>query len=883
MAPLGQYTRKRNFGVTSEPVGRVAAKKGHSFVIQKHAARRLHYDFRLELDGVLKSWAVPKGPCLDPKVKRLAVEVEDHPVSYGSFEGTIPQGEYGGGSVLVWDRGTWEPLEDPHKGLKKGHLRFSLDGEKLHGEWNLVRTRSSGGKQQWLLIKHGDEAARPESEYDIEAERPESVVTGVEIEQVAGLTDKKGRLQADRVPRTAARRAAPGTRPKTRSKAASRKSEPAPASEPEPEPSPAPVEAASRNGEDPLPDFVSPQLALLTSEAPTNPSYVHEIKFDGYRILSRLDYRGESPVVNLITRNHNDWTETFPTIAEAIASLDVESAMLDGEVVAEDAQGRSNFQRLQNALSGAHPDELRYYVFDLLYLNGHDLREQPLLERKQLLAALLKHNPHPLLRYSEHWSGDAGKRLKELCKRGMEGIVCKDGSMPYESTRSSSWLKVKCTNRQEFVIVGYTGPRGTRQHIGALLMAAHDEDGRLRYVGRVGTGMTQKVLGALKKKLAGLETDTPPVFNPERSRDVTWVKPRLVAEVEFGHLTDDQILRHASFQGLRADKPAEQVYLEVPRMVEESPGPAKHSSKNSSKKPSQNPPEERLTLTHPDKVLFTPDGPTKQELADYYVQIAERMWPYIEGHPLVLLRCPSGQEKQCFFQKHIVHNSVEPGIAGVDISEKSESQPYRYLESPLGLQTLVQLGALEIHIWGSRIADLEHPVELVFDLDPDPSVTWKRVVDGTHLVRDLLQKLGLRSFLKLSGGKGVHLHVPIAPRYGWEEAKDFCHAVARQLAEEQPELFTAELAKKERVGKIFVDYLRNGRGATYIAPFSARARAGAPIAAPISWAGLDGKTRPDAYTVRTIGKYLRDYPRDPWTGYFKLSQRIRLLDRRKPD
>lgn len=865
MALLRQYARKRNFGVTSEPAAHVEARKGHSFVIQKHAASHLHYDFRLELDGVLKSWAVPKGPCLDPRVKRLAVEVEDHPVSYGTFEGTIPQGEYGGGSVLVWDRGVWEPDGDPHKGLAKGRLRFTLHGEKLGGIWNLVRTRASGSKPQWLLIKHGDEAARPEEEYDIERERPESVITGVEIEQVAGLTDKKGRLKAALVPKKAARKVQKSAPQKAAAK---------------------PVKAVAEEdaaegehaaeGEDPLPDFVSPQLALLTSEPPADSSYVHEIKFDGYRILSRLEYRENTPLVNLLTRNGNDWTDTFPSLAEAVASLNVETALLDGEIVVEDEQGRSNFQRLQNALSGESSETLHYYVFDLLHLNGHDLRDQPLLVRKQLLATLLDYNPHPLLRYSEHWTGDAHKLLKELCKKGMEGIVCKDGSMPYESTRSGSWLKVKCTNRQEFVIVGYTNPRGTRQHLGALLLAAHDADGQLRYVGRVGTGMGQKMLHQLKEKLDALKTDKPPVALPERARDITWVRPRLVAEIEFSHFTDDMILRHAAFQGLRADKPAEQVMLEVPR------DPAAGTLPTRVKKQAQRDAADLqgVTLTHPDKILFTPNGPTKQELADYYAQVAPRMWPYIEGHPLVLLRCPNGQDKQCFFQKHIVNNSDEPGIAGIEITEKSDSQQYRYLKSPLGLQTLVQLGALELHVWGSRIADLEHPVELVFDLDPDPSVSWKRVIEGTELVRALLQKLGLRSFLKLSGGKGVHLHVPIAPRYGWEDAKSFCHAVARQLAEEHPELFTAELMKKERVGKIFVDYLRNGRGATYIAPFSARARAGAPIAVPISWTELKPSVRPDAYSVRTLGKYLKDHPRDPWAGYLKLAQRIKLLDQR---
>ncbi len=857
MAQLSEYKRKRNFRVTSEPAPQVASKKGHSFVIQKHAARRLHYDFRLELDGVLKSWAVPKGPCLDPGVKRLAVEVEDHPLSYGSFEGTIPQGEYGGGSVIVWDRGTWEPEGDPHTGLLQGRLHFVLHGEKLSGRWNLVRGRSvASGKPQWLLIKSRDQAAQPAAAYDVEAARPESVITGIAVEQVAARVDAKGRLLPTRAGARATPRQTrkPRGRGKTKAGAAAGQADEPPAASQEPQqPSP-------------LPEFIAPQLAVLSSAPPPGEHYVHEIKFDGYRVLARSVYNGGAPEVVLHTRTGKDWTDKFAAIAEAVACLDVESVYLDGEVVALDAKGRSDFQRLQNSLNGRDDAALHYFVFDLLYLNGYDLRRRPLGQRKELLGALLAHNPHPLLRYSQHFTGSGTAVLRRCCQQRLEGIVCKDRRAPYVSSRTADWMKVKCKNRQEFVIIGYTNPKGTRAHLGALLLGAHAADGALRYAGRVGTGMRTKTLHDLKEQLSALKTAKPQVDDAPPSREITWVKPHLVAEVEFSEFTDDNILRHASFVGLRADKPAAEVVLEAA-----APAP---SAARASAAPSD---ATALPLTHPDRILFAPDGPTKRELADYYARIKERMWPYVQGHPLALLRCPDGTQGTCFFHKHLTSTSVEPGLATVAISEKHAVRHYRYLDAPAGLRSLVQLGVLELHLWGSRADDVEHPIELVFDLDPAPDVPWARTIEGAARVRKLLQRLGLRSFLKLSGGKGVHLHVPIAPRYDWELAKRFCHAVARQLAEEEPSLFTVALAKRERTGKIFLDYLRNGRGATYVAPFSARAREGAPIAAPIAWSALSKDLLPDAYTVRTLDAYLRRYPRDPWAGYAELRQPIAML------
>ena len=561
--------------------------------------------------------------------------------------------------------------------------------------------------------------------------------------------------------------------------------------------------------------------------------------------------------------------EDHEGIAKALAGVAVDSAYLDGEVVVLGAKGQSDFQALQNSLSEGVTGRLIYYVFDLLYLNGHDLRHLPLAQRKELLAALCQNNPHEQLRYSGHQAGDPQKLLAACCKAGGEGIICKDGRRPYQSSRSADWLKVKCKNRQELVIVGYTAPRKTRDHLGALLLGAYESQGndpQLRYVGRVGTGFGSEQLRELKGQLARLEVAAPPVYNPERARTVTWVAPRLVAEIEFGSWTADRILRHAVFRGLRADKSATEVVIEQPAelpVARRAPAAAKEAS----------PP-----LTNPDKVMFPPSGPTKQELADYYARVARRMWPYVQGRTLSLLRCPEGNKKECFFQRHITGDKPEPGLLSVELAEKDKVRSYRYLESPLGLRSLVQLGVLEVHLWGSRAAQPETPVEVVFDLDPAPEVGWPQVVQGALAVKELLSRLGLKSFVKLSGGKGVHIHAPIRPSYGWDQVRAFCHAVARQLASEAPERFTAVLSKRDRTGKIFIDYLRNGRGATFIAPFSVRARDGAPIAAPIRWSALGPALRPDAYSVRTIDKYFTDYPRDPWSGFTRLRQRLALFE-----
>lgn len=815
MSTLAEYNRKRHFSATPEPSGRVERGRGNSFVIQKHHASHLHYDFRLEVSGVLKSWAVPKGPSLDPKVKRLAMQVEDHPLSYAGFEGTIPEGQYGAGNVIVWDRGTWDCEGDPQKQLAAGRLRFKLSGEKLHGTWNLVREqRTSFQKPRWLLIKSRDETAQPESKYDVTAERPESVLSGATLEDVH---EKKTSPK-----RRTLRRAAPRQRAR---------------------------------GAGAFPQFVAPELATLVEKPPQEEHYLHEIKFDGYRALAHIDKRASSSGVAIYTRNANDWTHKFRPIAEALSNFAVDSAYLDGEIVVLGDKGQSDFQALQNSLDQSVDAPLYYFVFDLLMRDGEDLRQRPLDERKALLKELLDANPHERIRYSNHWTGNAQQFLKNACEQRLEGIVSKDRRSTYVSGRTFDWLKSKCTHRQEFVIVGYSAPRGSRRHLGALLLGTHEKAGALRYVGRVGTGFTQQSLQELETALSRLRTSVPPVVNPVRSRDVTWVKPRLICEVQFGHFTTEGMLRQAVFYGLREDKQPAEVQIEMPKAQ-----------------------EELVTLTHPNKVLFPPDGPTKQELSDYYERISRRIWRHVQSRPLSLLRCPEGIRKTCFFQKHIEKDRIEPGLAVVSLKEKSTSRPYRYLVSPLGLRSLVQLGALELHTWGASVDDPEHPDQLVFDLDPAPDVAWKEVVAAARLVRDILRRLKLKSYPKLSGNKGVHVHVPIARHYDWKQIESFCHAVAKQLEAEHPQRFTANMSKAKRTGKIFVDYLRNQRGATAVAPFSPRAKSGAAVAVPIPWSALTSRTRPDAYTVRSIDKYLKAYPRDPWPGYFTAAQKIPLLE-----
>jgi len=856
---LKEYKRKRDFKKTPEPAGKVHARKGHSFVIQKHAASRLHYDFRLEMEGVLRSWAVPKGPSLDPAEKRLAVHVEDHPLEYGGFEGIIPKGEYGGGTVLLWDNGTWEPEGDPVAAYRKGHIKFTLAGKKLHGGWHLVRLhgdRAGKDGENWLLFKVDDEAAIPGSGDAVTEELPDSVESGRSIEEIAEAADRVW-----------------GGRPVEQDEKKA-KAKPKP---PKPKPPKPKKIAGARKAK--MPQEVEPELATLVSAPPAGDEWLHELKLDGYRILCAVE-DGEAQVY---TRNAKDWTARFAPIAKAAAALPVSSALLDGEVVVLKPDGTSSFQALQNALTESRERDLLYYVFDLLYLDGQDLRPLPLTARKEALAALVGKN-NPVIRLSDHVQGQGEGFYAQACRHGLEGIVSKRADAPYHSGRGKDWLKVKCLKRQEFIIAGYTDPEGARSGFGALLLAVHEGDD-LIFTGRVGTGFDTTTLGTLRERMEKLERKTPPVKNPPRgaqARGVHWVKPELVAEIAFTEWTDDGSLRHPTFQGLREDKPAAEVVREepeTPRTITARSGKektvAKKTATTKTVKTAKTASDEfaGVRLTHPDRVLFAEQGITKRDLAAYYERIADWILPHIADRPLTLVRCPEGKMKQCFYQKHVTVQFPE-SIQRVEIEEDSKTVAYGAIDSPAGLLSLVQMGVLEFHIWGSHVDDVEKPDYVVFDLDPDEGLPWKRVTEGATTLRMALDHLGLKSFLKTTGGKGLHVCVPLVRRAGWDEVKAFTKAVAEVVAAHAPQSYTTKLPKASRKGKIFIDYLRNGRGATSVCAYSTRARAGAPVSTPLFWEELDGDVRADSFTVQNLSDRLDSLGGDPWADFSKIRQSI---------
>jgi len=840
MPTLAKYREKRDFQRTQEPRG--SAKRlpkqarALSFVVQKHDARNLHYDFRLELDGVLLSWAVPKGPSLDPSVKRLAMEVEPHPLEYGGFEGTIPKAEYGGGTVMVWDRGTWTCAGDPQKSLAKGHLSFSLSGQKLKGAWHLVRTKRVADDQHgnkagkgWLLFKSRDEQAREDDK--LLDDEPNSALSGRNLEQIARAEGEPSGASED----------APGSRPRRKRPAMKGK------------------KARAK-----LPSKVSPELATLVDEAPPGDDWIHEIKLDGYRILAHLDHGH----VTLLTRNGKDWTERMPTLRAALEKLDVEQAVLDGELVALDASGISHFQTLQTSLNAENDAALVYYVFDLLHLDGEDTTARPLLERKSLLRELLAGSAEALngsVRFSAHVVGSGAEFFVNACKLGLEGTIAKRGASTYRGGRGRDWLKVKCGKDQEFTIVGHTQPNGSREHFGALLLATQRE-GELVYAGKVGTGFSAASLKELYQKLSRLQRKTAPLAQPPRGADargVTWLEPQLVAQIGFTEMTSDGLLRHPTFKGLRDDKPAREVKLEEPQPLQDPEPRAKLSPSNKS----------GYVITHPDKVVYPELGITKQEVLDYYALVAERMLPHVANRPLTLVRCPNGYGKPCFFQKH-PGEGTPPGLRSVSIRGKEGKAPYSVIDDATGLFGLVQLGALEIHTWGSRADDFEHPDLLVFDLDPDPRLDYSAVISGARAIREIFEQAGLETFVKTTGGKGLHVCVPITPELDWNEIKAFTAQVAQALAQRAPELYVATQSKAQRTGKIFIDYLRNGRGATFIAPYSTRARENAPLAIPLEWDELSPKLLPNHFTLRNVQRRLEALKHDPFERMTSVKQRL---------
>lgn len=854
---LEEYRRKRDFEVTSEPSGDGShPSQGElKFVIQKHAASRLHYDFRLELDGTLKSWAVPKGPSYDPAEKRLAVHVEDHPIDYGGFEGTIPKGQYGGGTVMLWDHGTWEPLDNARAGMHKGRLKFRLHGEKLQGGWNLVRIRD---EDNWLLIKEADEHARPHAEFDV-ALQDRSVTTGRSLDEIA--EGDSAVWHSNREPEAAvaaelpaASKAEPPSRQKRVAAGGAKKQgsaskqvgadAPAP-DKPARKKSSAVVKAAAKSAPPPLPSHLGLELATLAERAPEDDEWLHEIKYDGYRLLARCE--GEK--VRLITRGDQDWTHKFSAVASALGAIPAGS-VLDGEVTVVNPDGTSNFQALQNFLKGESDDSLVYYVFDLLFLEGDDLRGLPLLERKQKLAELLADLELPI-RFSSHVEGRGPEVLESACHMGCEGIISKRADSSYSGRRTSAWLKIKCTRREEFVVVGWTPPEGSRQHFGSLLLAQHGPDG-LRYAGRVGTGFNAKSLRHIREQLEDLQQDESSLshsLSRAESKGATWVKPELVAEVSYAGRTDSGILRHSAFQGMRQDKAASQV------------------------KPERATPTVKLVkLSHPDRVIDSATGLTKLHLAAYYEGVAERLLAHLKGRPVTVVRCPGGNTSPCFYQKH-VKDGLPDSVGWIPVQEEKDGPEERYIEiaSPRALLELVQMGGFEFHPWGSAVPKLEQPDRLIFDLDPDEGLSWASVVEAALSVRNRLSDLGLESWCKTTGGKGLHVCVPLRPRLEWDEVKAFCKALAESMARDEPRRFTSVMSKAQRKGRIFLDYLRNGRGATAVAAYSARARAGCPVSTPLAWDEVTVRLNPLDFTIQTWPERA-ERDRHVWSDFYGASQ-----------
>jgi bifunctional non-homologous end joining protein LigD len=854
MAGLKTYQAKRKFGVTAEPKGKVARRQCHAFVIQKHAARALHYDLRLELDGVMKSWAVTRGPSLVSGEKRLAVQVEDHPIDYNKFEGTIPKGEYGGGTVMIWDRGSWQPQDDPHQGLRKGHLSFTLDGEKLHGLWHLVRMHRRRGEKRdnWLLIKAHDAAAREAGAKDILEQKSRSVVSGRSMDEIAKGAPKKATKPKSSNKKKSPSAKTSGKRARAAAAAILRRTKKFMRAQ---------DKAASRRAA--LPAFVAPCLATLADKAPQCDNWIHEIKFDGYRLQARLD----NGKVKLLMRRGLDWTAKFPAIAEAVATLPATAALLDGELVVEGDDSVSSFSLLQQDLKDGRHDRMVLYAFDLLHLDGNDLKPQPLHARKQALARLLsKARKHGPLRLSESLTEPGPTLLKHACRMGLEGIVSKLADAAYHSGRGRDWIKTKCSDRQELVVAGFAPSSADAHAVGALVLGYY-ESGKLRYAGRTGTGFSLASARELYRKLKALKRDTSalqPVPKEERGvRAPIWVSPELVAEVDFHGWTHGDRVRQASFQGLREDKPARQVVREVKAMAAKAKAPVKRSPPARNAKATVG----GVALSHPDRVYWQDAGVSKRDLAEFYAQIWKWMRPHVVGRPIALLRCPEGAAGQCFFQKH-----AAAGIATEHlhlIPEKGDK--ILSIDDLAGLISLVQAGVLEIHTRGTTADDRERADRLVFDLDPGPGTGWKDVVAAAREVRERLARLKLKSFVKTSGGKGLHVVLPIKPT-PWDKAKDFCHAVAASMAADDPDRYVASATKSKRNKRIFIDYLRNSREATAVAPYSTRARPGAPVSVPVEWSELAGLKSAGQYTVLNLPARLARLRKDPWTNIGRFRQ-----------
>ncbi len=814
------YNKKRDFKKTAEPRGRKLKGKGDSFVVQKHDASRLHWDFRLELDGVLKSWAVPKGPSLDPGQNRLAMRTEDHPLDYGTFEGTIPKGEYGGGTVMLWDRGRWipHPDKDPRKTIEEGHLHFTLEGERMHGEWVMFRLKGKPGdrSEPWMLKKVTDEFADPEDGDALVDNCVTSVTTERTMAEIAAGADVWRSNQGGQK----------GGRTKQKA------------------------------GKAP-PKFEEPQLATLVDEVPTGNSWLHEYKYDGYRLLIAT---GDG-VATAWTRNGKDWSDKFKALVKAAVNLPA-GCLIDGEAVALDDKGQPSFQLLQSTLKESKGANLAFYAFDLLIDRGEDIRSLPNIERKERLAALLKGVAPPIL-YGDHVIGKGEALFEAVCKQKGEGIISKKASAPYRGARSRCWLKVKCIQRQEFVIVGWS-ESDKRRGFRSLLLAARDGK-KLSYVGKVGTGFSAALIKEMMDRMRPLEVDAAPVEVPRADRKAAhWIRPELVAEIAFTEFTSDGILRHPSFIGLREDKPAADVVREIPKPLRKAEKKAARPTAESF----------GVKISNPDRPIFPDEGLTKADLANYYAAVEPLIMVDAARRPMTLIRCPQGRAKKCFFQKHDA-GTFGPSVKQVPILEKNgATEDYLYFDDIKGLLTCVQMGAIEFHGWGSRIEKVEYPDRLVFDLDPDVGLDFAKVKSAAVRLHELLNDLGLKNWPLLSGGKGIHVVVPLDASKDWVAVKSFADRFSRAIAAAEPETFTANIRKVERKGRIFLDWLRNQRGATAVMPFSARAREGAPVSAPVSWDELDRFKGGNHFTIRDADELLKRAGGKLLAGWGKAKQAL---------
>ncbi len=845
---LARYRSMRDFLVTAEPSGSTQSSPPSllPFCIQKHAASHLHYDFRLACNGVLKSWACAKGPSYNVKDRRLAVQVEDHPIDYGSFEGIIPQGQYGGGTVMLWDRGTWEPqaeCSDVEAGLRDGHLKFVLHGEKVQGKWALIRMNGASAnskKPNWLLIKEHDDFERSAGATPVTEAEPNSIATGRSLEQIASDKGKVWVTNAEGI---------------GRAKASARISEP---------------ESLPKEAQ---PTFLKPQLAIERKVPVEGEGWLHELKLDGYRMQARKD----GAKVQMLTRSGLDWTARMRTIAEEVAKLPCQNATLDGEVVMLGEDGNSSFAALQAAFQDGSTRWLTYFCFDLLHLEGGSTRSLPLVARKELLATLLAQADGGTLRLSDHLETSGARVFQKACELHAEGIISKRANSLYLGSRSSDWVKTKCRHEQEFVIGGYTLPGGGRaggRGIGALLLGYYNAAHDLVYAGRVGTGFTEKVSSGLRKRLEAIAADESAfkIVETNGRRGAIWVRPELVAQVHFATWTADKQLRQAAFLGLREDKPATEIHFE-----ETEPAPAKPQASRRTAPSAKNVKTDEhapVRLTHQSKILDTASRLTKQQLADYYWAVSEKMLPHLIGRPLSLVRVPDGIGHEQFFQKHFTA-MLPTDFESVEVPDKKSGKRERYitLSSREAIASLAQISALEVHPWGALNADLERPDRITIDLDPDETLAWSVLAEAAGTVRLEFRKLGLDSFIKTTGGKGLHVVVPVEAKLEWPEIKRFCHDFVIKIESANPQRYVTKMTKSLRTGKIFLDYLRNERGATAVAPWSPRARPGVGVAVPLEWSELALPERP-LFTVDNFPRWHGRLQKDPWKKMAGVVQQI---------